>query len=103
MGGTVIITADHGNAEYMSDEEGNPWTAHTTNPVPLILVEGEGRKIPGHGASVSLRDDGRLADIAPTILQILQLPQPEEMTGRSLIKPVEFEVVPERTPLGVSV
>jgi 2,3-bisphosphoglycerate-independent phosphoglycerate mutase len=49
MGGTAIITADHGNAEYMSDDRGNPWTAHTTNPVPLILVEGEGRKIPGYG------------------------------------------------------
>ncbi|MEB3160458.1 MAG: 2,3-bisphosphoglycerate-independent phosphoglycerate mutase, partial [Synechocystis sp.] len=72
MGGTVMITADHGNAEYMSDEEGNPWTAHTTNPVPFILVEGEGRKIPGHGGEVTLREGGRLADIAPTILDILQ-------------------------------
>ncbi len=102
IGGTVLITADHGNAEYMRDQEGNPWTAHTTNPVPLILVEGEGRKIPGHGTEVVLRHDGCLADIAPTILEILQLPQPEEMTGRSLIEPVGFEVKPNRTPVRIS-
>jgi 2,3-bisphosphoglycerate-independent phosphoglycerate mutase len=102
VGGTVLITADHGNAEYMSDEQGNPWTAHTTNPVPLILVEGERRKIRGHGTEVQLRDDGRLSDLAPTILEILQLSQPEEMTGRSLIKPIEFEVKHSRTPLRVS-
>jgi 2,3-bisphosphoglycerate-independent phosphoglycerate mutase len=102
MGGTALITADHGNAEYMSDSEGNPWTAHTTNPVPLILVEGEGRKIPGYGTEVKLRDDGRLCDIAPTILEILQLPQPEEMTGRSLIQPIEFEIKSSRTPLRIS-
>lgn len=102
MGGTVLITADHGNAETMSDEEGNPWTAHTTNPVPLILIEGEGRKIPGHGGDVKLRDDGRLADIAPTILEILQLPQPEEMTGRSLIQPSELEIKTSRTPVRIS-
>jgi 2,3-bisphosphoglycerate-independent phosphoglycerate mutase len=102
MGGTTLITADHGNAEYMSDEEGNPWTAHTTNPVPLILVEGEGRKIPGHGTNVALRDDGCLADIAPTILEILQIPQPEEMTGRSLIVPLEFEIKTNPTPVRLS-
>jgi 2,3-bisphosphoglycerate-independent phosphoglycerate mutase len=102
VGGTALITADHGNAEYMSDGEGNPWTAHTTNPVPLILVEGEGRKIPGYGTQVKLREDGRLCDLAPTILQILQLPQPEEMTGRSLIQPLEFEVKSSRTPLRIS-
>ncbi|MBD1904530.1 MULTISPECIES: 2,3-bisphosphoglycerate-independent phosphoglycerate mutase [Cyanophyceae] len=101
-GGTAIITADHGNAEYMRDEEGNPWTAHTTNPVPFILVEGEGLKIPGHGAEVTLRSDGRLADIAPTILEILRLPQPPEMTGRSMIVPVGFEVRANRTPVRVS-
>ncbi|MEB3249526.1 MAG: 2,3-bisphosphoglycerate-independent phosphoglycerate mutase [Merismopediaceae bacterium] len=99
QGGTVLITADHGNAEYMSDEEGNPWTAHTTNPVPLILVEGEGRKIPGHGAEVQLREGGRLADIAPTILDILQLPTPPEMTGESLIAPSNVEVRENRTPV----
>lgn len=101
-GGTALITADHGNAEYMFDETGQPWTAHTTNPVPFILVEGEGLKIPGHGTEVALRNDGRLADIAPTILEILKLPQPPEMTGRSLLKPVEFEVKANRTPVRVS-
>jgi 2,3-bisphosphoglycerate-independent phosphoglycerate mutase len=101
-GGTTIITADHGNAELMWDEQGNPWTAHTTNPVPFILIEGEGRKIPGHGTEVSLRSDGKLADIAPTILEILQLPQPPEMTGRSMIESVGFDVRPNRTPVRVS-
>ncbi|HLP88884.1 MAG TPA: 2,3-bisphosphoglycerate-independent phosphoglycerate mutase [Nostocaceae cyanobacterium] len=101
VGGTVLITADHGNAEYMLDEEGNPWTAHTTNPVPLILLEGEKVKIPGYGTNVQLRDDGKLADIAPTILDILQLPQPSEMTGRSLLKTVEYELQPLRTPMPV--
>lgn len=97
VGGSAIVTADHGNAEYMKDEQGNPWTAHTTNPVPLILVEGEGAKIIGHGAAPALRSDGRLADIAPTILQILQLPQPPEMTGRSLLESAEYEVELTRT------
>jgi 2,3-bisphosphoglycerate-independent phosphoglycerate mutase len=101
-GGTALITADHGNAEYMFDEEGRPWTAHTTNPVPFILVEGEGLKIPGHGTDVVLRTDGRLADLAPTILEILRLPQPIEMTGRSLLQPTEFEVRANRTPIRVS-
>ena len=100
--GTMLITADHGNAEYMRDENGNPWTAHTTNPVPFILIEGERLKIPGHGTEVKLRDNGRLADVASTILEILQLPIPEEMTGTSLIKPVEFEVKPLRAPLKIS-
>jgi len=100
-GGTILITADHGNAEYMRDEAGNPWTAHTTNPVQFILVEGEGRKIPGHGTDVALRSDGCLADIAPTILEILGLPQPPEMTGRSMIQPVGFEVRSNRTPVKV--
>lgn len=101
-GGTAIVTADHGNAECMQDEQGNPWTAHTTNPVPLILVEGEGAKIPGYGTDVELRKDGCLADIAPTILQILQLPQPPEMNGRSLIKPAQYEVQANRTPVKAS-
>ncbi|CCQ58019.1 2,3-bisphosphoglycerate-independent phosphoglycerate mutase [Crocosphaera watsonii WH 0005] len=101
LGGTVIITADHGNAETMKDENGNPWTAHTTNPVPLIFVEGEQRKIPGHGGLVELRDDGKLADIAPTILQILQLDKPSEMTGESLIKPAEIEIRANRTPVRI--
>jgi 2,3-bisphosphoglycerate-independent phosphoglycerate mutase len=101
-GGTALITADHGNAELMWDENHNPWTAHTTNPVPFILVEGEGLKIPGHGTEVSLRDDGRLADIAPTILDILKLPIPEEMTGRSLIEKAEFDVRANRTPVKIA-
>ncbi len=98
-GGTTIITADHGNAETMWDEQGNPWTAHTTNPVPFILVEGEGVKIPGHGTEVTLRADGRLADVAPTILEILKLPQPVEMTGRSMIVAAGIDVKPNRTPV----
>lgn len=102
VGGTAIIIADHGNAEVMWDEQGNPWTAHTTNPVPFILVEGEGRKIPGHGTDVALREDGCLADIAPTILEILGLPQPPEMTGKSMISPVDMEVKANRTPVRVS-
>jgi 2,3-bisphosphoglycerate-independent phosphoglycerate mutase len=101
-GGTTIIIADHGNAELMRDEQGNPWTAHTTNPVPFILVEGEGRKIPGHGTEVPLRGDGRLSDIAPTILQLLGLPQPPEMTGRSMIQPAEFDLRSNRTPVKVA-
>jgi 2,3-bisphosphoglycerate-independent phosphoglycerate mutase len=101
-GGTTLITADHGNAEMMWDRAGNPWTAHTTNPVPFILVEGEGRKIPGYGTEVTLRSDGRLCDIAPTILEILQLPQPPEMTGRSLLEPIEFELRANRTPVRLS-
>ncbi|MEH1811369.1 MAG: 2,3-bisphosphoglycerate-independent phosphoglycerate mutase [Nostoc sp.] len=100
-GGTTIITADHGNAEYMLDEGGNPWTAHTTNPVPFILVEGEKVKIPGYGTNVELRSDGKLSDIAPTILEILQLPQPPEMTGRSLLFSAEYELQRTRTPVQV--
>jgi 2,3-bisphosphoglycerate-independent phosphoglycerate mutase len=97
-GGTLLITADHGNAEYMWDEDRNPWTAHTTNPVPFILVEGEGLKIHGHGGDVKLRDRGRLSDIAPTILDILQIPKPEEMTGSSLLETADYEVQRHRTP-----
>ncbi len=103
MGGTTLITADHGNAETMWDENGDPWTAHTCNLVPFILVEGERRKIPGHGTAVSLREDGRLADIAPTILELLQLPQPPEMTGRSMIEPATIDLRTARTPVRVGV
>ncbi|RMF25938.1 MAG: 2,3-bisphosphoglycerate-independent phosphoglycerate mutase [Cyanobacteria bacterium J083] len=102
LGGAIIITADHGNAECMRDEFGNPWTAHTTNPVPLILLEGEKRKIPGHGGEVKLRENGCLADVAPTILEILQLPQPDEMTGVSLIEPTLTDYKPNRTPVHLS-
>ena len=101
-GGTLLITADHGNAEYMRDADGNPWTAHTTNPVPFILIEGEARKIVGHGTNVPLRKNGCLADVAPTILEILQIPQPEEMTGQSLIEPAVYEAKPNRTPIKIS-
>jgi 2,3-bisphosphoglycerate-independent phosphoglycerate mutase len=76
-GGTVIITADHGNLEQMVDEKGNPHTAHTTNPVPLILVDEQKPR---------LREHGIHADIAPTMLKLLGLPKPDEMTGESLIK-----------------
>ena len=75
--GALFICADHGNAEKMIDyETGNPHTAHTTNPVPFILVN-----VPGY----DLREGGCLADIAPTLLEIMGLPQPEEMTGKSLL------------------
>lgn len=90
--GTLIITADHGNAEYMYDGNGKPHTAHTTNLVPFILLEGEKNKIIGHGADVKLKDTGSLADIAPTILEILNLSQPQEMDGTSLIQKLAYEV-----------
>ena len=88
MGGSILITADHGNAETMMGPDGQPWTAHTTNPVPAILVEGERRKLEGYGNAVRLRNGGGLADIAPTLLQLLSLPKPEVMTGDSLIEPM---------------
>lgn len=79
-GGRCIITADHGNAEYMWDEKAQvPFTAHTTNPVPCILVD-DSRK------SVELREGGRLCDLAPTLLNLMELPVPQEMTGKTLIK-----------------
>ena len=99
MGGTMLITADHGNAEVMRGADGRPWTAHTTNPVPVILVEGEKRQLPGHATDVKLREGGGLADIAPTLLAILGLPKPERMTGQSLIlaagSPVSAEISPK--------
>jgi 2,3-bisphosphoglycerate-independent phosphoglycerate mutase len=81
-GGAVLVTADHGNAEMMIDPAtGGPHTAHTTNPVPLIIASNEGK-------SFSFRPDGALQDIAPTILGILGIPQPKEMTGHDLrVKP----------------
>ncbi|HIK46306.1 MAG TPA: 2,3-bisphosphoglycerate-independent phosphoglycerate mutase, partial [Leptolyngbyaceae cyanobacterium M65_K2018_010] len=102
-GGTAIIIADHGNAELMWDENHKPWTAHTTNPVPFILIEGERLKVPAYGGDVNLREDGRLSDIAPTILQILNLPQPQEMTGRSMFLPADVEVRSNRTPVRLSI
>ena len=91
MGGSILITADHGNAELMKGPSGEPWTAHTINKVPLIFIEGEKRKIPNMGNEIYLRDNAGLADIAPTLLQLLNLPIPKEMTGKSLIKEVELK------------
>lgn len=75
-GGTAIITADHGNADEVVTLEGNPMTAHTTNPVPVIVTK-EG---------VVLREDGILGDLAPTMLELLNVAQPAEMTGKTLLK-----------------
>ena len=74
-GGACIVTADHGNCDHMLEPDGSPNTAHSLNPVPLI-VTAEG---------LELRDGGILADVAPTALELLGIPQPEAMTGRSLI------------------
>lgn len=76
QGGTAIITADHGNADEVIDTNGEPMTAHTTNPVPVIVTK-EG---------ITVRDGGMLADLAPTVLDLLNIEQPKEMTGKSLIK-----------------
>ncbi|MEM1484345.1 2,3-bisphosphoglycerate-independent phosphoglycerate mutase [Oscillospiraceae bacterium PP1C4] len=76
-GGTALITADHGNADQMYEPDGSPFTAHTTNPVPLLVV--------GQG-NCKLREGGRLADIAPTMLGLLGLPLPKEMSGMSIIE-----------------
>ncbi len=73
-GGVVLLTADHGNAETMIEPDGSPMTAHTTNPVPLISI----------GADRPLREGGALCDLAPTMLELLGLPQPPEMTGKSM-------------------
>ncbi len=75
MGGVVFITADHGNADCMVGEDGNPFTPHTTNPVPFCVVNYD----------CKLREGGRLADIAPSMIKVLGLEQPEEMTGESII------------------
>ena len=75
MGGIAMVTADHGNAEQMVEADGSPMTAHTTNPVPFILC----------GAGTELRTGGRLADIAPTMLDVMGLACPEEMDGKTLI------------------
>ncbi|MGH6945779.1 MAG: 2,3-bisphosphoglycerate-independent phosphoglycerate mutase [Kiloniellales bacterium] len=87
-GGALLITADHGNAEQMTDEVSKqPHTAHTMNKVPLILVGATGR-----AAKLS---DGRLADIAPTLLALMKLPQPSEMAGRSLLSDAAGEAAAE--------
>jgi 2,3-bisphosphoglycerate-independent phosphoglycerate mutase len=74
-GGACIVTADHGNAEEMLEPDGSPNTAHSTNPVPLVVT----------ADGLELRDGGVLADVAPTALALLGIPQPEAMTGTSLI------------------
>ncbi len=79
VGGAMVVIADHGNCETMVDPEtGGPHTAHTTNPVPVIVFNGP--------RETTLRDGGRLADVAPTLLDLMTLSLPEEMTGRTLIQ-----------------
>jgi 2,3-bisphosphoglycerate-independent phosphoglycerate mutase len=75
-GGACVVTADHGNADHMLEPDGSPNTAHSMNPVPLIVT------LPG----LSLRGGGVLADVAPTVLGLLGIEQPEAMTGRSLVE-----------------
>ena len=76
MGGSVILTADHGNADRMLEDDGkSPFTAHTTAPVPVIVT----------GHDCNLREGGRLSDLAPTILSLMDIPVPKEMTGKTLI------------------
>ena len=75
--GVILMTADHGNAEQMIDyKTGEPHTAHTTNPVPLVLIGMQGVKL----------KEGKLADLAPTMLNIIGLEKPDEMTGENLIE-----------------
>jgi 2,3-bisphosphoglycerate-independent phosphoglycerate mutase len=74
-GGVCLVTADHGNAEVLLEPDGSPYTAHTTNPVPLVLTASDAR----------LRDGGELSDLAPTVLALLGLPQPKVMTGTILL------------------
>lgn len=76
MGGALLITADHGNADKMYEEDGSPFTAHTTNPVPFIVAD----------FPCTLREGGKLCDIAPTMLKIMGIAQPEEMNGTSIIE-----------------
>lgn len=76
MGGVMLLTADHGNADRMEDTDGSPFTAHTTNPVPFAVI----------GKQCSLRKGGRLCDISPTIIKLLGIEQPAEMDGKSLIE-----------------
>jgi 2,3-bisphosphoglycerate-independent phosphoglycerate mutase len=77
QGGALLVTADHGNCELMKDPEtGGPHTAHTTNPVPVVLMDGGAQSI----------QDGRLADLAPTLLELMGIDQPAEMTGHSIIR-----------------
>jgi 2,3-bisphosphoglycerate-independent phosphoglycerate mutase len=75
LNGVALITADHGNVEKMLDENGLPFTAHTTNPVPFIITK----------RAITLRKGGNLGDIAPTMLDLMNIPKPEKMTGKSLL------------------
>jgi 2,3-bisphosphoglycerate-independent phosphoglycerate mutase len=75
-GGLLAITADHGNAEEKLDPAGNALTAHTTNPVPFVLI--------ASGLAGTFASGGRLGDVAPTLLQLMELPVPERMNGRNL-------------------
>jgi 2,3-bisphosphoglycerate-independent phosphoglycerate mutase len=78
VGGVMFLCADHGNAEEMIDyETGEPFTAHTTDPVPFILIN--------YDTSYTLREGGCLADIVPTLIQVMGMEQPKEMTGKSLL------------------
>ena len=92
-GGTMLVTADHGNVEMMVDpDSGQAHTAHTTNPVPLLLVN------PPTGLRL---DNGRLADVAPTLLELLALDAPHAMTGRSLLnRPMGNQQVMESRATG---
>src|SRR6266481_1014492 len=88
-GGALLVTADHGNCELMRDPDtGGPHTSHTTNPVPVLLLG---------GGNVSLAS-GRLADVAPTLLELMGLPQPGEMTGRSLLRGIQTRDQPSLRP-----
>ena len=73
-GGVALVTADHGNAEEMLDDDGNPQTAHTSNPVPLVVTDPD----------VSLREQGELSDLVPTAISLLGLAKPLQMTGHNL-------------------
>ena len=75
-GGALIVTADHGNADQMLEDDGSPDTAHSMNPVPVIVTADVG----------GLREGGILSDVAPTALELLEVEQPPEMTGESLIE-----------------
>jgi 2,3-bisphosphoglycerate-independent phosphoglycerate mutase len=75
-GGVALVTADHGNAEEMLDSEGKPQTAHTSNPVPLVVTD----------ATVSLQDTGELSDLVPTAISLLGLAKPLQMSGHNLLE-----------------
>ncbi len=77
MGGIMIITADHGNCEVMMEKDGSPITKHSVNPVPICII--------GEGFNFELKKDGRLSDVTPTMLDLMGIEKPSEMTGESLI------------------